>query len=404
MFSNPSAMEPMLPDTTGPLADLAIEVFTVSAETAGHVHPIVFRELEELLRLVNSYYSNLIEGNPTHPADVIRAASGHESMQPAKRAWERESIAHMEVQRLIEGRLAAEPELAVASPEFISWVHEQFYTRLPQEFRYVTHPVTKERFEVVPGQLRQRAVEVGVHVGPDSNELQRFLRRFAEVYDPVKLHGHDKLIAAAAAHHRLLWIHPFLDGNGRVARLCTDAYFRRAGVVGYGLWTISRGLARNSKDYKRMLAAADAPRQGDFDGRGNLSMARLREWCEWFLSACLDQAKYMSGLLQVGRLRERLDAYVRLRTEKIAPGPDGGSIALRPEARVILLHTLAAGEVPRGEFAPLAGRSERATRTALSQLLDEGLLMSDSPKGPVRLGFPLHSLPYLFPELIPMRD
>ncbi|MET0029400.1 MAG: hypothetical protein ABW101_17345 [Candidatus Thiodiazotropha sp.] len=75
---------------------------------------------------------------------------------------------------------------------------------------------------------------------------------------------------------------------------------------------------------------------------------------------------------------------------------------MKPEARVILLHTLVAGEVQRGEFTALTGRSERSTRSALSQLLVEGLLSSDTPKGPVRIGFPSHSIAYLFPDLVPV--
>jgi hypothetical protein len=93
---------------------------------------------------------------------------------------------------------------------------------------------------------------------------------------------------------------------------------------------------------------------------------------------------------------------VRLRAEGLALGPNGTAAPLRPEARVILLHTLVAGEVARGEFGSLSGRSERSTRTALTQLLEEGLLKSDTAKGAVRLGFPSHSLAYLFPELVPI--
>jgi Fic family protein len=394
-------MEPLFPDQDGPLADLAIEIYKVSAQAAGHVHHVVFRELEELLRVVNSYYSNLIEGNSTHPVEVMRAMDQQFSHDPAKRALQEESVAHIEVQRLIERRLQENPGLSVTSAEFLTWIHQEFYRRLPQELRFVSNPATGERLEVVPGQLRGRAVEVGMHVGPDPAELPRFLERFAQVYDPSRIHGDKRLIAVAAAHHRLLWIHPFLDGNGRVARLFTDAYLRRVGVTGYGLWTVSRGLARQSADYKAMLAGADSPREGDLDGRGNLSMKKLRAWCDWFLKSCLDQATYISKLLQLDGLRSRLEGYERLRAEGIAFGPDGAPSPLRPEARVILLHALVAGEVPRGEFASLTGRSERSTRTALAQLLDEGLLMSDQPKGPVRLGFPAHSLSYLFPELVP---
>lgn len=401
MLKNPAAMEPLFPDQDGSLADIAIEIYKVSAQVAGHVHPMVFRELEELLRVVNSYYSNLIEGNSTHPVEVMRAMDQEFSHDPAKRALQEESVAHIEVQRLIERRLQEESSLPVTSVDFLTWIHREFYQRLPRELRYVSNPDNGERLEVIPGQLRERAVKVGLHVSPDPAELPKFLERFAQAYDPERIHGDKRLIAVAAAHHRLLWIHPFLDGNGRVVRLFTDAYLRRAGVTGYGLWTVSRGLARHSAEYKSMLAGADAPREGDLDGRGNLSMKRLRAWCEWFLTSCQDQASYISKLMQLDGLRSRLEGYVRLRAENMAFGPDGSPSPLRPEARVILLHTLVAGEVPRGEFASLTGRSERSTRTALVQLLEEGLLKSDQPKGPVRLGFPAHSLSYLFPELVP---
>jgi Fic family protein len=72
----------------------------------------------------------------------------------------------------------------------------------------------------------------------------------------------------AAAHHRLLWIHPFYDGNGRVARLFVHAYLRDIGV-GSSLWSVSRGLARNVAQYQALLMAADQQRDNDWDGPGN---------------------------------------------------------------------------------------------------------------------------------------
>jgi Fic family protein len=401
MHDHPSAMEPMLPDLDGPLADIAIEIYKTSAQAAGLIHPVVFKGLEELLRVVNSYYSNLIEGNATHPVDVIQAMRHTYSQDPAKRVLQQESVAHIEVQRLLERRLRDEPSIQVTNAGFLTWLHEAFYQRVPAELRFLSHPVTEEKVEVVPGQLREDAVEVGLHIGPEAAELRRFLERFDRVYNLAGLHGHQPLIALAAAHHRLLWIHPFLDGNGRVTRLFTDAYLRQAGVTGYGLWSVSRGLARNAQRYKAMLAATDSTRQDDLDGRGNLSARQLNNWCDWFLRTCLDQASYITTLLRLEGLRSRIDAYSRLRKEGIAPGPEGTPVPLKPESRVILLHTLVAGEVQRGEFTALTGRSERSTRTALAQLLAEGLLNSDTPKGAVRIGFPPHSLAYLFPDLVP---
>lgn len=403
MYTEPASMEPLLPDGQEALLDLAFQITKVSARTAGHVHPLVFVEAIELLRVINSYYSNLIEGHSTHPIDIERAMRADYSGDPAKRALQEESLAHVEVQRLMMARLQAEPELDVTSAEFLCWLHEQFYLRMPPEFRYVTYPQSGERIEVVPGALRELQVEVGVHIAPEAAALPRFMRRFNEVYRLDRHHGGEqRLIAAAAAHHRLGWIHPFLDGNGRVMRLFTDAYLHRSGLEGYGLWTISRGLARNIGDYKAALAGADHQRQGDYDGRGNLTMSGLRQFCEFFLRNAHDQAEYMSEMLRLDRLAERIKGYVDLRMRGLAAG-FAGMEKLDAQATAILHAVLLNGELGRGEAGRASGFAERKAGLIIKQLLDEGLLRSDSPRGVVRLGFPAHAVPYLFPGLIPAK-
>ena len=77
-----------------------------------------------------------------------------------------------------------------------------------------------------PGVLRAAVVSVGRHVAPAAAELPVFLKRFADVYGPLVQPTPQGLVAAVAAHHRLAWIHPFLDGNGRVTRLFTQALYR----------------------------------------------------------------------------------------------------------------------------------------------------------------------------------
>ena len=62
---------------------------------------------------------------------------------------------------------------------------------------------------------------VGQHVAISLGALPRFLKRFEEVYS--SLGKTDTILVTTAAHHRILWIHPFLDGNGRVARLMSYA-------------------------------------------------------------------------------------------------------------------------------------------------------------------------------------
>jgi len=396
MFEHPSAMEPMLPSADSQLTDLALDLVAESARTAGRLHPLTERTLRTLFRSINSYYSNLIEGHNTHPADIERAMREDYSVDPAKRTLQLESRAHIEIQESIEERLEHESGIQVCSAEFLRWIHSQFYQRLPQVFRGVKDPETGDMDEVLPGELRRRNVRVGRHEPPPYTALENFLRRFAEVYSPERHRGHGKLIAAAASHHRLAWIHPFLDGNGRVTRLFTDAYLRALGLKGYGLWSVSRGLARRRTDYLSHLAAADAQRRNDYDGRGNLSLEGLTGFCRFFLETCIDQASYMGGVLATDGLHKRIEAYVKLRSAGALPGKP-----MKPAAATVLLSAFLRGSLARGEAAALTGYSDRAGRDIIGALLKEGLLESDSPKGPVRIGLPMHAVAYLFPGVFP---
>jgi len=393
LYSNISEMEPLLPSVgDSSLTDLAVEVIRRSAALSSLLHPVTRRAVIELVRSMNSYYSNLIEGHNTHPADIERALAKDYSHDPAKRAMQMESTAHIEVQRLIEARLLESPdEKNICSQDFLCWIHREFYARLPGEFRHVQAPDGSIR-QVIPGELRQEEVTVGRHVAPDHRVLPAFLSRFQAVYSPAGLSAVNQVIAAAASHHRLARIHPFLDGNGRVVRLFTHAYLIRARIDGHGLWTVSRGLARNREAYLAALAGADAHRQGDLDGRGNLSNRGLTAFCTFFLKTALDQIRFITDLLELDGLQKRMAGYVERQASF-------GELA--PEAAYLLREVLLRGEVPRGEAARITGRPERTARRILNSLLDRKLLAANSAKGPVRLSFPASVAGYYFPRLYP---
>jgi Fic family protein len=396
-----SQMTPLLPERADDLQDLALEVIQCSASLGTQQHPITLHTLRELLRIINSYYSNLIEGHNTHPYDIVRAMQHQYDAEPAKRNLQLESVAHITVQRRMEAWLQEETPPDIAGQEFLCALHREFFRLLPEEFQVMTNPDTGWESRVVPGELRTQPVRVGQHEPPGHDCLHAFMDRFAEVYAPEKHHGAAKLVAAAAAHHRLMWIHPFLDGNGRVARLFTEAYLHRIPVHGFGLWSVSRGLARRNADYKSALTRADAPRRNDLDGRGNLSNEGLVKFCRFFLEVCLDQVEYMGTLLQLDGLVERVRNYVQLRGTAMIPNPPGGD-NLRLEAARMLQEVLLRGEAPRGSVIEASGLKERTGRNVLVQLISEGLLVSDTPKGEVRIGFPIHAAGWLFPELYPV--
>jgi Fic family protein len=402
MASIPTQMEPLFPQgpKVGALEDLALQVQTQSAVLSGMLHPSSQQAVIELTRLINSYYSNLIEGNSTHPIDIEKAMRENYAEDPFKRNLQLESLAHIECQKALEERLRQIPDLEPCDPKIMSWIHETFYLRLPEELCWVQNPETGERLRVVPGEFRKRDVAVGGHVPPEHDSLESFLARFHESYRRASLRGLKPIIAAAASHHRLAWIHPFLDGNGRVARLITDTYLR-ALMPGYGMWTVSRGLARGKARYMEALAIADMRKRNDLDGRGPLSNEGLTHFCEFFLKTCLDQVQYMTSMLRLDELLGRIEGYVKLRAEKIIPAPTEKYPSIKVPAAKILQEVLLRGEMTRGDAAAACG-SPRMGKDILPQLLAEGLLVTNMPKGPVRIAFPPHAAGYLFHELYPM--
>jgi Fic family protein len=367
------------------------------------LHPKSQEGVVELVRIINSYYSNLIEGNSTHPLEIERAMRADYSQDPARRNLQLESLAHICCQRAVEELMANMPVAFDSTTDgFLSWVHHEFYKLIPDEMRWVANEKTGEKVEVIGGQFRERDVEVGRHLPPEHTSLSMFMARFHDAYKTKTLHGLEPVIAAAASHHRLVWIHPFLDGNGRVARLFTDTYLRSIPMPGYGLWNVSRGLARGKDKYMEALAVADARRRNDLDGRGNLSNEGLTFFCKFFLLTCLDQVEYMTSMLSLDDLLGRILGYVKLRELKMASAPLPDQYpTLKVETAQILQEVLLRGEMTRGDAAA-ACPSPRMGRDILAQLLAEGLLVSSSSKGPVRMGFPAHAAGRFFPDLFPM--
>ena len=211
---------------------------------------------------------------------------------------------------------------------------------LPDDLLWVEDPATKEKIRVVPGDLRDRDVAVGRHVPVSAGALPRFLERFEEVYG--KLGKTDTIIATAAAHHRLLWIHPFLDGNGRVARLMSHATLLDS-LDTAGVWSIARGLARSVDLQIPPRRLRPHPPQRSRRQR-TLKRRNLAAFTSFFLTTCIDQVTFMEGLMQPDRLRARilLWAEEEIRLDQ-----------LPPKSGAVLEALLYRGELPRGDAAAI---------------------------------------------------
>ena len=150
-----ASMEPMLPSVGDRrLEDLALDLATKASALAGRLPTPVRQGVGDLLRSMNCYYSNLIEGHDTHPRDIDRAlAHADYAADPVRRALQREAVAHIEVQRIIDR--GEDPADAPTSVAYITWLHREFCRRLPEELLFVENPDTGERLRVLPGEMRQ---------------------------------------------------------------------------------------------------------------------------------------------------------------------------------------------------------------------------------------------------------
>ena len=383
-------MEPMrLSDGSGhrpALADLALDLATASEGFRRSLPVGVIEALAGLVREMNCYYSNLIEGHDTHPVDIERALKADYSTDPEQLNLQLEARAHVAVQAWIDG---GGLQGRATTVEAIRECHERFGNLLPKDLLSVKDPDTGEEEVVVPGEFRKRNVKVAQHVPVSPGTVPRFLARFEEAYGG--LGKSESVLATAAAHHRLLWIHPFLDGNGRVARLMSHAVFLETLNTG-AVWSIARGLARNESRYKELLADCDLHRRNDLDGRGNLSEEALAEFTHFFLETCLDQVRFMEQLVEPNRLRDRMLLWVE---EEVRAG------ALPAKAGMILEAVLFRGELPRGEVSRLLGTGDRQARRVVAALLERGVLVSESQRAPLFLAFPASLASRWMPGLFP---
>ncbi|RVU85868.1 Fic family protein [Leucothrix sargassi] len=384
-------MEPLLVSDSSPsrveLADLALELTLKSTALRKSLPEGIVRALSNLVRAMNCYYSNLIEGHDTHPIEIERALNEDYSSDAKKRDLQLEAKAHIEVQKWIDG---GGLKGRATTADGILETHKRFCELLPEELCWVESPSGDTRERLVAGELRQRDVMVGQHIAVSPAALPRFMARFEKAYKT--LGRVDAITSAAFAHHRLLWMHPFLDGNGRVARLMSYSMLVDALDTG-GIWSVARGLARNETEYKRLLAQCDLKRQSERDGRGNLSEAALAKFAAFFLQTCIDQVYFMETLVRPQELRSRILVWAEeeIRAER-----------LPPKSGVVLEAILFRGELARGEVADLLVTGDRNARRVTSVLLEKGVLSSESTRAPLLLSFPASLagrwMPGLFPD------
>jgi Fic family protein len=393
-YNSPHQMHPLLP-SDGKLNDLrplAAEVIGCAKDLAAQGMPHLRVLLGVALRPMNSFYTNKIEGQHTTPLLIERALSKNFSSKPDEAQKQRIAVAHIETERWGEHAYAQFDAQTFFAPEVPQAIHRHLHAQLLEaDLIQIDDDGTEER--VQPGVWRDKGVKVGRHIPPDPAAVPRFMEEWQQGYRYSRA-GESAVIALMAAHHRFAWIHPFIDGNGRTARLHTHLGLAGLGLT-QGLWSPMRGLARQQDEYYARLIAADQARRGDVDGRGVLTEKGLIEFIEFFMRTCLDQIGFMSGMLDIPSFEARLEQMLAAEATKEE------TKSLKVEAAMPIAYLAAVGSMDRTRFKGMMGLASRTADRTLADLFKLGIVSSKTPKGPVELALPLPLFRYLFPRLWP---
>ncbi len=368
------------------LNDLAQTLAEKSAALSHSLPSPMADALADLIRVTDCYCSNLIEDHICEPVDIDRAIRGEYSGDEEIRVLQLEARAHIAAQAWIDGGgVATEP----FSVEAVCQVHKRFCELLPSSLLLIGPHDGGRPLSMTPGVIRTVGVQVGRHVAVSAGSVVRFLARMEQAYHLKR--QTDKILAAACGHHRLLWVHPFLDGNGRVARLVSYAALTTA-IGTQCLWSMSRGLSRTEKEYKEHLQSCDEPRRGSLDGRGTLSEGALAAFVEYFLTICIEEVDFMRDLMQPDKLRDRVRTWAleQMRTGRLPRGSDA------------LLTTLVdRGQLDRADFSKLTDATGGSARQLTAALIKSGIIHSQTPRSSLRWSFPIGSTDELLPGLFP---
>lgn len=377
-----------------PVLAKAERVLVAARSLAGM--PIGIRAaLARPLRIMNSYYSNKIEGQHTRPAEIERAMReqailAEQGARPdaALQRRLRGIFAHIAAEQALEGQ-----DSGGLSSADLRHIHAVFYQgMLPEDL------VTEDGMVIVPGAYRTQDVTVGHYLPPAHEHLDYLMRLYDQQYASRVQPEARQLIAIFCAHHRAAWIHPFLDGNGRSVRLQTHAALHAMGLT-HGLWSPMRGMARQQDAYYAALRSADSPRRGDTDGRGVLSQEGLLLFLDFCLDTCLDQIAFMGRMLDPVGLKTRLLDYLYYLDNHPCQVGAGASV-IKPRHTINPLHYLCTvPSLPRGDFIRMTGLTERVGRRVLASLIHHEIVVADTPKGDIRIQVPQHCLRYVFPDL-----
>ncbi len=273
-----SDLQIIIPDPSwgSNLANIILDLEKLrSKKLIGNVPPHVFSQLKDIFRILETLGSARIEGNNTTLSEYVERIIESSS----KKDESQKEVSNLESAiKFIEENTDEQTPINRA---YISELHKIITSGL-------TPPPGGEGSNT-PGSLRKYNVHIkkSNHTPPDSAILHDYFEEFIRFIN-YPFREQYQLLMAAIAHHRFAYIHPFDNGNGRMARLLNYAILIKLGFrVKNGRIINPSSVFYTDRDkYYDMLGRADSLKSED-----------LLAWSEYFLLGLKNEIKKIDSLL-----------------------------------------------------------------------------------------------------------
>lgn len=284
--------------------------------------------------------SNTIEGYTVTDADAVAAVDHEPPLSADERTWA-EIIGYRRVLTYILN-VAAEPGFAVGE----SVLRSMHFMLLEHDLT-----VTPGRYRTGPIFVRDDRLGTTVYEGPEADLVPGLMTEFVE---SLAIPAAHHVVSAAMAHLNLVMIHPFRDGNGRMARALQTMVLARDRVLEPTFSSIEEWLGSNTQDYYDVLAVTG---QGSWQP-GNSA----HQWVKFNLRAHHMQAqtvrrRFVEADMQWSELDELVAAH-----------------RLQDRVGMALFDALLGLRVTRPSYVKLAGVDERTATRDLVRAAELGLL------------------------------
>lgn len=330
------------PETLESLMRISAALGTIRG---ARVLPAVADELRASARVGTVHYSNLIEGNQLPVLEAERATRGELAADTRAKI---ELVNYVEALKLVDRRLdAGTMELAA---DFLLELHRAATRGLGRTDDPHFKPHHEGAWRDGHAVVFDHFTGMVMHEGPPEDEVEP---RIIGMFDWLNRRfdaGDPPFVIAGVVHYGITDVHPFADGNGRVARLFQTALLIRAGALPGRMFSFERYYAENRPAY---YAALRSVRQRTLN---------MEFWLDYFLQGLAEEY-------------ERVAATVA-DLSALVPGAGGAPLRLTSgqERALAALRVQGRREFTRREYEDVARVKRSAAGADLRELVRHGVL------------------------------